>query len=77
MTTINISLPDQLKKEAENLIGAGYYSSFSDLVRDGLRRVLAVNRYDSWYEEAKKEEKTGKAVVMRSKKDVVDYFKKF
>lgn len=72
MTTINISLPEQLKKEADNLVGAGYYVSFSDLVRDSLRRVI----YDEWYQEAKKDEKEGQTVVLKSKKDIDNYFKK-
>lgn len=72
MTTINISLPEQLKKEADFLIGAGYYASFSDLVRDSLRRVI----YDEWYQEAKKDEKSGKAIILKSKKDIDNYFKK-
>jgi len=76
MTTINISLPEQLKKEADTLVGAGYYVSFSDLVRDSLRRAIAVNRYDLWYEEAKRDERNGRAVIMKSKKDIANYFKK-
>lgn len=76
MTTINISLPEQLKKEADTLVGAGYYASFSDLVRDSLRRAIATLRYDLWYTEAKKDEKAGRAVVIKSKKDIASYFKK-
>jgi len=77
MATINISLPEQLKKEADTLVGAGYYVSFSDLVRDSLRRAIAVSRYDLWYEEAKRDERSGQAVVVKSKKDIANYFKKF
>jgi Arc/MetJ-type ribon-helix-helix transcriptional regulator len=40
MTTINISLPDKLKKQADKLIKDGYYASFSDLVRTGLRQMI-------------------------------------
>lgn len=40
MKTINISLPDKLKTQADNLIRAGYYASFSDLVRTALRQVM-------------------------------------
>lgn len=76
MTTINISLPEQLKKEADTLVGAGYYVSFSDLVRDSLRRIVDVSRYDRWYKEAKRDERNGKAVVMKSKKDIANYFNK-
>ncbi len=76
MTTINISLPEQLKKEADSLVGAGYYVSFSDIVRDGLRSIIDARRYDRWYKEAKQDEKEGRAVVLKSKKDIVNYFKK-
>jgi Arc/MetJ-type ribon-helix-helix transcriptional regulator len=76
MTTINISLPEQLKKEADTLVGAGYYVSFSDLVRDGLRQIVDARRYDRWYKEAKQDEKEGRAVVLKSKKDIANYFKK-
>lgn len=41
MKTINISLPDKLKTQADNLIKAGYYASFSDLVRTAIRETMA------------------------------------
>ena len=40
MTTINISLPEKLKKQADALIKQGYYVSFSDLVRTAIRRLI-------------------------------------
>jgi uncharacterized protein len=43
MTTINISLPDKLKKQADSLVKEGYYASFSDLVRSALRGQLVTN----------------------------------
>jgi len=46
MATINISLPIQLKSEAEALVRSGKYISFSDLVRDALRKVISRNEYD-------------------------------
>jgi Arc/MetJ-type ribon-helix-helix transcriptional regulator len=42
MKTINISLPDKLKSQADNLIKSGYYASFSDLVRTALRHELEI-----------------------------------
>jgi Arc/MetJ-type ribon-helix-helix transcriptional regulator len=45
MSTINISLPQKLKEQAEVLIGNGYYASFSDLVRTALRE--AINKHDN------------------------------
>lgn len=44
MTTINISLPDVLKKEADVLIKRGYYASFSDLVRVAIRKLLTEHK---------------------------------
>jgi Arc/MetJ-type ribon-helix-helix transcriptional regulator len=76
MTTINISLPEKLKADAEVLIKKGFYASFSDLVRDSLRHVIAKSRYDLWYEEAKEDERKGRAVVLKSQKDIDNYFKK-
>lgn len=74
MTTINISLPDKLKQQAETLIERGFYASFSDLVRDALRQTISKSKYDLWAEEAKQDLKTGKAIVLKSKKDIKNYF---
>lgn len=76
MTTINISLPEKLKADAEKLIKQGFYASFSDMVRDSLRHVIAKSKYDFWYDEAKEDERKGKAVVLKSQKDIDNYFKK-
>ena len=53
MKTINISLPDKLKIQADNLIRAGYYASFSDLVRTALREVMNKTTVDKNYSEIK------------------------
>jgi Arc/MetJ-type ribon-helix-helix transcriptional regulator len=74
MTTINVSLPEKLKEQAEALVSDGFYASFSDLVRDSLRKLVAQNKYDLWVEEAKEELKKGKAKVLKSKKDIDEYF---
>ncbi len=73
MVTINVSLPEKLKKDAEALIKAGEYVSFSDLVRDSLRNAVEEKELDRLYAEAKKDLKNGKAVVLRNKKDVDKY----
>lgn len=73
MTTINISLPEKLKEDAEVLIEKGFYISFSDLVRHSIRQLVAVNRYDRWVAEAKEDLKKGRAVVLRSEKDIDKY----
>ncbi len=76
MVTINISLPDKLKEEGENLISAGFYASFSDLVRDSLRTSIEKANLDRLYAGAKEDERTGKATILKSKKDIDNFFKK-
>lgn len=75
MSTINISLPDKLKSQAETLVKTGFYSSFSDLVRDSIRQLVSKSKYDVWAEEAKRDLRSGKAKVIRSSKAVDDYMK--
>ena len=75
MTTVNISLPEKLKEQAETLVRSGFYASFSDLVRDSLRRLVSQSKYELWVEEANEDLKTGKAKVLKSKKDIDSYFK--
>lgn len=76
MATINISLPTQLKSEAEELVENGLYVSFSDLVRDSIRKLIADAKYDLLYKQTKKDYKNGKATVINSQKDIDDYFEK-
>lgn len=73
MATINISIPTRLKSQAEALVRDGYYASFSDLVRDSLRRLIERNKYDLWADEAKKDLKEDRAVVLGSGKDIDKY----
>lgn len=75
MTTINISLPVQLKTEAKALVDEGFYVSFSDLVRDALRNLVFKSKYDLLYRQAKEDEKNGEAVVLKNKKDIDKYMK--
>jgi len=75
MTTVNVSLPEKLKEQAETLVKSGFYASFSDLVRDSLRRLVSQSKYDLWVEEAKEDVRKGKAKVLKSKKDIDSYFK--
>ena len=76
MNTINISLPAKLKIQADSLIKSGFYASFSDLVRDSLRRVIEKNQFDIWTDEAKKDLKKGKAALLNSAKEIDEYMKK-
>ncbi|MBI4157630.1 ribbon-helix-helix protein, CopG family [Candidatus Woesebacteria bacterium] len=75
MNTINISLPEKLKEKAQELVEKGFYASFSDLVRDSIRQTVTKNKYDLWTEEALEDERKGRAVVLKTKKDIDDYFK--
>ena len=56
-TTVNISLPKQLYKSAKKLIAEEKYSSFSEVVRAGLRRVIydadkiTENGFSGWFED--------------------------
>lgn len=71
--TINISLPVQLKAQANVYIKDGLYSSFSDLVRTALRSLLAKSKYEIMAEKVKKEYDQGKAVVIDNQKQLDDY----
>lgn len=73
INTINISLPSQLKQEAETLISKGHFVSFSDLVRTALRKLLAESKYDLWAKEAINDYQKGKAQELVSKKDIEEY----
>lgn len=73
INTINISLPNQLKLQAENLINAGYYVSFSDLTRTAIRNIISSNQYDLWADEAESEMKSGKTKILKNQKDINNY----
>lgn len=75
MATINISLPTQLKNDAEMLVSEGVYVSFSDLVRDSIRRLLRETKYDYIFSHTKKDLKNRKAQVVSNNKDIDNYFK--
>lgn len=73
MDTINISLPTQLKAQADALIDQGHYASFSDIVRSALRLIIRTNRYDQMVEEAVEDHRLGRTKVLRTKKDIREY----
>lgn len=75
MLTINVSLPVKLKSQAQSLIESGYYVSFSDLVRDSLRRLVEKEKYNLWLSEAKEDLAKGKAVVLNSPEDIENYMR--
>ena len=72
--TINISLPSQLKLQADEAVNNGHYASFSDLVRSGIRVVLGVNtKYDIWLEEAKLDMKQGRGLILKNDSDIDNF----
>ena len=74
MATVNISLPDKLKQQADSLVKNGYYASLSDLIRHSLRTVITdAYQYQQWVEEAKKDLKQKQAVVLKSPQDIDTY----
>ena len=75
MSTINISLPDKLKSQAQTLVKTGFYSSFSDLVRDSIRQLVSKSKYYVWAQEAKRDEKQGRAKVLRTGGEIDEYLK--
>lgn len=73
INTINISLPNQLKLQAERLINAGYYASFSDLTRTAIRSIISSSQNDLWADEAENEMKNGKTKILKNQKDINNY----
>ncbi len=70
MTTINISLPDQLKNQADLLVSQGYYASFSDLARTALRQIISQEKLNLWLKQTKNDEAKNKAVTLNSDQDI-------
>jgi len=74
MVTVNISLPEKLRDQADKLVEQGHYVSFSDLVRDSLRQVISKNKYDIWADEAIHDIKSDKATILKNKRDIKKFF---
>ncbi len=75
MTTINISLPTQLKSQADTLVSQGHYASFSDLARTALRQIISQEKLNLWLKQTKNSESKNKAVVLNSDQDIDLFFK--
>jgi len=73
MQTINISLPEKLKTQADTLIKEGYYASFSDLARTALRTIMSTNPYDRMAKSAMDEYRKGKSTILESHEDIDAY----
>ena len=77
MSTINISLPDKLKKQADEAISDGYFASFSDFARTAFRQILRDHKLDRMVAEAKREAAAGRTTVLRSDEDIDTYMAQF
>ena len=80
MTTVNISLPVQLKSQADFLIDAGHYTSFSDLVRSALRQLFAsqvdTTDYDAMLKEALADQAAGRTITLSTPEEIDSHFTK-
>jgi putative addiction module CopG family antidote len=78
---MNISLPKKLAQKAKAQVKAGYYSSVSEVVRDGLRCLLkkeaSVFKMNPKAEKkairALKEHKQGKTIKLNHPKELDNY----
>ena len=75
MDTINISLPSQLKAQADALIDQGHYASFSDIVRSGLRTLISEMRYSALVREARRDHAKGKTIILNGPSDIRRYIR--
>lgn len=84
-TTVNISLPKEMYKDAKRAVKEKRYSSISELVRDALRKTIysedqiTENGFPRWLEE--KVIKASKSpreddIVLETNEDVDKFFKK-
>lgn len=72
-TTVNISLPIKLKREADELVAMGDYASFSDLARSSMRQLIRDKKYNELYEEAKLDVALGRTKELRNTKEINDF----
>lgn len=80
-TTVNISLPQNLYRDAKKIVSHRGYSSLSELIRDALRGILyptvTANGFTSEFEEqvlkSGKEPKKND-IDLKTDKDIEDYF---
>jgi Arc/MetJ-type ribon-helix-helix transcriptional regulator len=81
LTTINISLPSDMYKDAKKALITKRYSSVSELIRDSLRKTLyeeiTANGFTRSFENHVLEsanEPEENDIVLNSKKDIENYF---
>jgi len=73
MNRVTVSLPNKLKEQTNQLIKMGYFASFSDAVRAALRKMTERNKYEILAEEAKRELKSGRAIILKDQQDIDKY----
>jgi len=74
ISTINVSIPRQLKAWGDNVVSEGHYASFSDLVRTALRN-LYIEFLDQRLKETRRDMKNGKAIVLKNEEDIEKFIK--
>lgn len=84
-TTVNISLPKEMYKDAKALMANRGYASISELVRDALRRTIyssedeiTENGFPKWFEDKVLEaakEPFDKSRTIETDEDLENYFK--
>lgn len=83
-TTINISLPKEMYKDAKKMVAERRYASISELVRDALRKIvyqkeeITENGFPVWFEqkvlESEKEPEEND-IVIETQEDLHKYFR--
>lgn len=89
---VTISLPKKLYDEGMKMVNKGFFSNFSDLVRSGIReefkemqrisidyderKIYSDDKLISGVTESVLESKSGKGRVLKSEKEMDEYFEK-
>lgn len=81
LTTINISLPTNMYKDAKKALTAKRYSSVSELIRDALRRTLYAETTDNGFTKEFEDyvlrsaaEPQEKDIVFKTEEELQNYF---
>lgn len=82
-TTVNISLPKEMYKDAKKMVAERRYASISELVRDALRKIvyqeeeITDNGFSRWFEDKVLEaakEPVDKSKTIETDKDLENWF---
>lgn len=86
MATINISLPKKLHQDAKKMVAEEKYSSISEVVRAGIRRVLydadkiTENGFPGWFEdkvlESAAQPPSKNDIVLETDEDIDKFFRR-